>query len=275
MQELSLKEIQEESLKILKLVDNICREQGFTYCLFYGTLIGAVRHNGFIPWDDDIDIAMPRNDYERLKQYFIVNKEKLMPYVYFDPDTNKDYPYMLARICNLEFKIETQNEYDSGMGVFIDIYPLDVVHNNHFKRLHIAYKAKFLSSLYVMKSRKSFLRKKKWYYNILQYLVYIFTFFYTKDSIYKQQLKLIDISKNHTSDLLSCIIWPDWIFKNFYKKSDIEDVIDWEFEKCFFKIPRNYDKILTNDYNDYMQLPPEKDRIAHHFYKVYRKDIEK
>ncbi|WP_038174358.1 LicD family protein, partial [Treponema pedis] len=82
MQELSLKEIQEESLKILKLVDNICREQGFTYCLFYGTLIGAVRHNGFIPWDDDIDIAMPRNDYERLKQYFIVNKDKLMPYVY-------------------------------------------------------------------------------------------------------------------------------------------------------------------------------------------------
>ncbi|AGT42707.1 LicD family protein [Treponema pedis] len=275
MQELSLKEIQEESLKILKLVDNICREQGFTYCLFYGTLIGAVRHNGFIPWDDDIDIAMPRNDYERLKQYFIVNKDKLMPYVYFDPDTNKDYPYMLARICNLEFKIETQNEYDSGMGVFIDIYPLDIVSNNILKRFLISLQARFFTALYVVKSRKEMLKKRKWFYTVLQYPLYFLSLFYSKGKIYKKQMILIRQSYNNKSNTLSCIVWSGDVFKYFYEKSDIEDVIDWEFEKCFFKIPRNYDKILTNDYDDYMQLPPEKDRIAHHFYKVYRKDIEK
>ncbi|WP_222931036.1 LicD family protein [Treponema phagedenis] len=82
MQELSLREIQKESLKVLKLVDYICRQENLTYCLFYGTLIGAIRHNGFIPWDDDIDIVMPRNDYDKLKRYFIDNKDNLKPFVF-------------------------------------------------------------------------------------------------------------------------------------------------------------------------------------------------
>lgn len=158
MIELSLREVQKISLNILKIVDDICRQEGLTYCLFYGTLIGAIRHNGFIPWDDDIDIAMPRNDYDKLKKYFIKHKDNLMPYVYFDPDTNENYPYMLARICDIRFKIETENEYDFGMGCFIDIYPMDIVSSNKCKRFFVTFIARFQTGLFVIKSKKKLIK---------------------------------------------------------------------------------------------------------------------
>ena len=66
MEELTLRQMQEGALNILKKLDGICREQGLRYFLFYGTLIGAIRHKGFIPWDDDLDVAMPRPDFDRL-----------------------------------------------------------------------------------------------------------------------------------------------------------------------------------------------------------------
>lgn len=78
---LSLREIQLASLEILKVIDSICRANGFRYYLAYGTLIGAVRHHGFIPWDDDIDIQMPRPDYDLFLQYFDGHREELKPLV--------------------------------------------------------------------------------------------------------------------------------------------------------------------------------------------------
>ena len=69
MEELTLRQMQEGALNILKKLDGICREQGLRYFLFYGTLIGAIRHKGFIPWDDDLDVAMPRPDFDRLVEY--------------------------------------------------------------------------------------------------------------------------------------------------------------------------------------------------------------
>lgn len=180
MIELSLREVQKISLNILKIVDDICRQEGLTYCLFYGTLIGAIRHNGFIPWDDDIDIAMPRNDYDKLKQYFIKHKDNLMPYVYFDPDTNENYPYMLARICDIRFKIETENEYEYEMGCFIDIYPMDIISANKYKRFFITFIARFRTVLFVIKSKKKLIKKRVWYYTVLQYVLYFFSLFFSK-----------------------------------------------------------------------------------------------
>lgn len=77
MQLISMKEVQKGSLEILKKIDEICNQLNLKYYLAYGTLIGAIRHKGFIPWDDDVDIMMPRKDYDSLVQYFIDHKEEL------------------------------------------------------------------------------------------------------------------------------------------------------------------------------------------------------
>lgn len=85
-------------------------------------------------------------------------------------------------------------------------------------------------------------------------------------------MKMIQRSQNEISNIVSCVVWSGGVMKYFYEKSDIEDTISWRFEDGVFRIPRLYDKILKQDYGDYMQLPPEKDRVGHHFYRAFKKD---
>ena len=88
MEELTLRQMQEGALNILKKLDGICREQGLRYFLFYGTLIGAIRHKGFIPWDDDLDVAMPRPDFDKLVAYCRRHREELQPMQLMTVDDN-------------------------------------------------------------------------------------------------------------------------------------------------------------------------------------------
>ena len=89
MQLISMQEVQKGSLEILKRIDKICAQLKLKYCLAYGTLIGAIRHKGFIPWDDDVDIMMPRKDYDTLVKYFIDHKDELKPLEIINPQVNK------------------------------------------------------------------------------------------------------------------------------------------------------------------------------------------
>lgn len=125
MKELTTREMQEVSLEILHTIASICEKQHLRYALIYGTLIGAVRHKGYIPWDDDVDIMMPRPDYDSLLQYL---KENIADYPYlkvFNREECPEYPYMITRISDQRYRIEMENEKPFGLGVFIDIYPYD------------------------------------------------------------------------------------------------------------------------------------------------------
>lgn len=123
--QLTTAETQAVALEVLHTVAGICETQGLRYCLIYGTLIGAVRHHGFIPWDDDVDIMMPRPDYDKLLAYLSQHIGEYPNLKVFNPDTCPDYPYMITRISDDRYVIEMENEKPYGMGVFIDIYPYD------------------------------------------------------------------------------------------------------------------------------------------------------
>ncbi len=120
-EELNIRETQAVSLEILKKVADICEQNGLRYVLQYGTLLGAVRHKGYIPWDDDVDIMMPRPDYEALLAYFKEHASELDHLQFFEPRTCKDYPYMIGRISDDRYQIDMDNEKPYGMGVFIDV----------------------------------------------------------------------------------------------------------------------------------------------------------
>lgn len=125
MRELTIKETQAVSLEILYTITQICEKQGLRYSLIYGTLIGAIRHQDYIPWDDDVDIMMPRPDYEKLLKYL---EKHIKDYTYlrvFNCDKCKKYPYMITRISDDRYIIKMENEKPYGMGIFIDIYPYD------------------------------------------------------------------------------------------------------------------------------------------------------
>ena len=134
-QPLTMRENQQAAAEVMSVIHQICKKLDLKYFLAYGTLIGAVRHQGYIPWDDDLDIMMPRQDYDKLMAYFQENAEELAPYTLFTPDTVADYPYMIARVCDSRYEIETENEKDCGMGAFVDIYPLDGLGNDYHEAI--------------------------------------------------------------------------------------------------------------------------------------------
>ncbi|WP_173006648.1 LicD family protein, partial [Lactobacillus helveticus] len=129
MKELNLQEIQHAELKNFKFLDKLFKQNGFTYYLAYGTLLGAVRHKGFIPWDDDTDIWMPRKDYSAFLAYCKEHEDELKLFKLSTRENTKNYPYGVARFCNQEYKYVTTNSSENAfeLGVFTDIYPLRVV----------------------------------------------------------------------------------------------------------------------------------------------------
>lgn len=273
MKELSIREIQLHTLEIMKVIDDIARKNNLKYTLFYGSLIGAVRHKGFIPWDDDLDIVMPREDYNKLETYFIEHGKDLLPYKLFSYKTNSDYPFFINRICDTNYYMVADNEVPCGMGTFIDIYPFDAAGNG---KVDFTYKrARFYSSMYYMKSRKKYVPAKRPIENMIKKVVYLISKLYTKEHLQNSLNRISSTYDYSTSEFVTCLVWGFVNNRPLFKKSDIEDLISVSFEDANFYIPKNYDEILTKYYGNYMELPPENERVGHHSYKIYEKDIIK
>ena len=133
--ELTLAEIHEGTLEVLKRFISVCDQIGVQYFLAYGSLIGAVRHHGFIPWDDDLDVIMLRPDYEKFREYCNKHEGELTPFRFFDRHNTPDYPYTIGRFCDTRYRmVRNDNVPDAGQGMFIDIYPHDGAGNNNDKR---------------------------------------------------------------------------------------------------------------------------------------------
>ena len=271
---LSLREVQECSLEILKKIDAICREQGLTYYIFYGSLIGAIRHKGFIPWDDDLDIAMPRDDYEKLLVYFDENKEALLPLKLFDWKRVKDYPYDLARISDTSYRMIPENEKECGMGTFIDIYVIDGMGNDYKAAVKNKRKTARLSSLGFLATRKRYARDntKSTLKMIIKVPAFIGAKIIGKRWIFSKIDSLSDIYPFESSKYVANTAWSTGVEVSIFKKEWFDHTIDVPFEDAVFKAPSGYDELLRQLYGDYMQLPPEEDRTQQHFYSIVKRE---
>ncbi len=271
MKELSMRDVQLSSLEILRYVADICEEESIRYALAYGTLLGAVRHKGFIPWDDDIDIIVPRPDYERLLRFFENNKTG--PYVAMNMQTTKGYPYMITRIVDTRYQLKVTNEYDFGLGTFIDVYVLDGVGNTYEEGIKFISKTCKYPRLIFLATRKSFHigTTKGVLRRLIKLPVFCLAKLLGKDFFCKRLLKIVDTNSYDKCRFVGCAIWNERPFWGVFDKKFVEDTIFAPFEDSFFRIPRDYDEVLKLWYGDYMQLPPEKDRIYHHLYKAYKK----
>lgn len=270
---LNLEEIQKHSVEILYALDEICRQEGIKYFLAYGTLLGAVRHGGFIPWDDDIDVQMPREDYDRFEEYCINHREELYPLALFSQKTVSKYPYVIDRLCDTRYSIRKDDEEDYGMGLFVDIYPLDGMGNTINEAVSIERRVHPLSSMFCQSSKKNIkigTTRKKWKI-IAKYL----TFHYAKlKGKHYFGRKLEAISKEHNyedSEYVGCVVWRTYGKRDIYKKEWMDELIEHKFEDKMLMIPKQYDSILSQVYGDYMTMPPVEKRNPHHFYKAYKR----
>ena len=270
---LTIEEIQKQSVKILYAIDSICRQEGIKYFLAYGTLLGAVRHNGFIPWDDDIDVQMPRDDYDRFEEYCKNHSEELYPLVLFSQETESRYPYVIDRLCDTRYTIKRDDEKDCGMGLFVDIYPLDGMGNNINEAISIERRVHPLCSMFCQSSKKYIKIGRTWGIKkiIAKYRKFIYAKFRGKHYFGKQ---IDSISKEHNyddSDFVGCVVWRTYGKRDIYKKEWFDELIEHKFEEKMLMIPKHYDSILSSIYGDYMTLPREEDRVPHHYYKAYKR----
>lgn len=272
MKELDFKEVQQTALSILRFIHDICEKEGIRYFIAYGTLIGAIRHHGFIPWDDDLDIMMPRPDFERFLDYFKTHNTE--PYKLMNLNTNPDYPYFNTRICDTNTILETTVEDSYGMGVFVDVCAMDGIGQSYSDAIRMMSKSKRLCSSMFLATRNKFHfgLTKGWGKKLLKFPAYIVTHFLGKSFFVKCMNKLLKKCDYDSSEFVGCLVWSTYApSKEVFPKSWIEEIQKGRFEDSEYNIPKHYDEMLRTIYGDYMILPPEKERVYHHQFTAYRK----
>ena len=247
-----LRKAQLKMLEILKTVDAICRKHHIDYWIDAGTLLGAVRHKGFIPWDDDIDISVKREDYKRMRE--IMQQELPENLVFVDWTTDKNYFDACGRVKMRNTYTEIpMYRYQKEQGLWVDIFPMETlstyqekvwgerIFGKVFRHAHNEGKA-------VKKSLLDY-----WITRLIALVLYPFA--YLIISIFRWRGRRN--SNLITYGFALCTVYPkhkaEWIFPT----------TDIEFEGIIVRAPHDFDKYLTEFYGDYMQVPPEEKRITH------------
>ncbi len=253
-----LRKIQLIQLELLIEVDRICRKYDIKYNIIAGTLLGAIRHKGYIPWDDDADVAFLRDEYERFR--IVCETELNTDKYYFQDDRNTDgyrWGYGKLRRKNTVFLRENQEHMPYEQGVFIDIFPLDNVPNNYFLRCIHNFKCfcfrKILWSEVGKYEHKNILIRK-WYWLISKI---------PRNKIFSRLTTFRNRVNNHQSDWVRILTFPTPNREYGYKKYWYEQSEDINFEGYIFSGIKNYDEYLSFKFGDYMKLPPQKDRKVH------------
>ena len=262
-----LKAIQRVETNILKAFDEVARKLNLTYFICGGTLIGAIRHKGFIPWDDDIDVMMPREDYE----IFLEKGAGLLPDKYFIQNfhTDPEFPANFTKIRDNDTTfIETSvRNCDINHGVFIDIFPLDFCPDSKIRREMLLFKNRVLSlrisSAFYLPYRKHSFKWKLAYPCLLLMYPSHRRAMIARERLYR--------SCKHSGYIAN--YGGAWGRKEIIPAQWYGEGCLLEFEGLEVSAPAEYDKWLEQVYGDYMKLPPEEKRVPHHYVDVI--DLEK
>lgn len=264
-----LRQSQLVMLRILKIVDYICDKNDISYWMDGGTLLGAVRHKGFIPWDDDIDIIMPREDYEK----FIKIASHELPKDLFlqTRETDRFYDMPWAKIRDRNSKIVEYKPGKYHQGMFIDIFPVDSFSGDYqgFLKEKKKYKFKYKLITFIREPLDTWSGKKAILKNIIKTIMKLVCFPISLKSREEAFRGLDNVKKEVGSRFfreegsewvygLDVMFWESRIPKNIVlplKKITFEDSV--------FNAPSDYEQYLTNLFGDFMELPPEEERIPH------------
>lgn len=258
-----LKRLQHIELQTMRKFDAVCRQYHLRYTLTSGTLLGAIRHHGFIPWDDDVDILMTRHDFERLRQVPTNAWGDRYFYQSYHTDPHYKYPYDKLRVNNTYFGEEAL--LGTGIqhnGVFIDIFPADKVPNSHWQRQAQVYTYNILHLIFMFKYiniNHRHGREKQAALLVRKLFKHIST-----DRIRQQMMHVIRHYDQQT--LHNYRSFDGYYVQNeFYPECFLTDLTYADFEGHPFLITKHYDALLREYYGDYMQLPPRSERVNKHY----------
>jgi lipopolysaccharide cholinephosphotransferase len=275
-----IKEIQHIALKILEYVDHIANENNIKCYLGGGTLLGAIRHKGFIPWDDDIDISLLRDDYEKL--LFLLRNDRHPYYKLLSKDDGQPGMFNAQVVDTRTINVGSNLIQADDIGVALDIFVIDGVPNNKYlAKLHIAYMV-FLRSVLASSGDKnqSFQPSVNWKKSILKFPVWmvvrVITCFTSRQNfvtmIANHLHKVAQKFKISNSKNIACVT-GSYNFREIVPKDVYLKYIKVPFENLQCWAPAGYDIYLHNLYGNYMQLPPREKQVPQHKGKLYWKDI--
>jgi len=268
-----LKELQKIELEMLQEIDKICRHYHIRYYLAGGTLLGAVRHQGFIPWDDDIDIAMPREDYEQFIK--IMSHKKHPIYKLLAIECTKGYPYTFAKVVDTRTRLVEEIGKDlHQMGVFIDIFPIDGMGNQKEKAMQRLMKIiRLRSRIWEAALKKDEIKNKE--RNLKNQMIKSAANGLIKiigiKRCYHYMMKYVKQETFQDSKWIASAVGGAGIEREVIERKYFDNMIEMEFEGKRFYAPEGYEKYLTNLYGDYMQMPPKEKRVASHRGKIWWK----
>ena len=266
MQTLTLREIQLCELEMLVEFDKICRENNLKYSLSGGTLLGAVRHKGFIPWDDDIDVIMSRPDYEKFRNIFREKADVKKFDLADDRGDGAEYPFL--KILSKTVKIE-KSGFNEVNNLWIDIFPVDGYPSDRQKSLNLIKKAQFYKKTVLVSKYESLSQYRGKHSKLTLLMGRVFAKMYGVRRALKNSLKLALKHPYDSSEYVGVVTWGTYGIGERLLKSKYESLTELEFEGHRFYCVAYYDEYLRGLYGDYMQLPPEEKRITHHI-QAYR-----
>lgn len=265
LQEDARKKVWEVEINILKEIDRICCRHNLQYFLVGGTLIGAIRHNGFIPWDDDIDICMLRKDFDIFLE---IAKDELPKDIFLQDGINeKGYFDTIVRVRDSRTTgiVAKDLNVRCNNGIFVEIYPLDFVcsdekkYKYQLKRVHFCQALLHLNA-YGLEKNASF---KDRLIHIAGKVIFAFT---SPEQVFRKMQEYCRECDGRDSEFVDELMTK---YTARYRYDDVKETEYHVFEDTQFRIPRGYDNCLKTTFGDYMQLPPENKRYQHHNRAVY------
>ena len=265
MREIGIEELKRIQLEMLKDIHSFCIAHSIMYSLAFGTLLGAVRHKGYIPWDDDIDIMLPRDDYDRFVSGYGNERYQVV-------DISKDSQYGLAfakvldvRTLLIENTID-KNEY----GIYIDVFPIDNIPDNMSERKRFYRRKDFWNALHIFKtvqlnSHRPIIK------NLILLIGRIISLPLSKTFITKKMDKISRKYQGYQTEFMGIVAPADSRIEEAIPAKYFKEYVELPFEDSTFMAIRAYDEYLTAAYGNYMHLPPEEKRVSHHSFQAWWK----
>lgn len=262
---LSEEEIKEVELGVMDYIHNLCQKENINYSLAYGTLLGAVRHKGYIPWDDDVDISLKRDEYDKLYQAVLRDNDPIYKVASWENDAR--YPYPFYRVYDARTVYENNYiENDIDLGICVDVFPFDYYADVNKEMVKLdTYRRLSVYTLYGIHSKNAGLK------NIIRYLL-VLVFRLTRVKTWNKKMNLLSMQANDNDSI-------DYLMENKrtstkFEKTLLDKVMDSPFEDRIYKIPEASHQILSAIYgDDFMEIPPVEKRVKHDDFVAYIKEV--
>lgn len=270
LERLSLEQIKEVELGILRELDRVCKREGLTYFLAYGTLIGALRHKGFIPWDDDVDVYMPRQDYERL--YELAQESALGPEFRLVSYRDRSSIYSFFKLVDTRTRAEESFITEKNpLGLWVDIFPLERVDISSPRITNVKQRAsrlvwwRFLAATDPRYATSLATQAVKWVIYPLTRLIDPYRVARKTDELARSANLADGVAPENTRYVL---LVDDHMDKNIIHPDQLMPARQESFEGYSFDVPAKAESILTDYYGDWQQIPAENNRPPSHLRSV-------